>query len=157
IEADLRLGEEVVEIEPDRHAVRLSSGERVNYWRLLLVMGGRPRGLPGYEDRLYLRELDQANRLRDVLDQGGALDIVGAGFIGCEVAAIARTRGLAVTVYEALEHPLLRVLGSELGAWLGEVHRAHGVDLRTGTRGIPPLSPNALIAVGTQPNVGLAD
>ena len=157
IEADLRLGEEVVEIEPDLHAVRLSSGERVNYWRLLLVMGGRPRLLPGYEDRLYLRELDQAYRLRDVLDQGGAFEIVGAGFIGCEVAAIARTRGLAVTVYEALEHPLLRVLGPELGGWLGEVHRAHGVDLRTGTRDIPPLSPNALIAAGTQPNVELAE
>lgn len=157
IEADLRLGQEVVEIEPDRHAVRLSNGERVNYWRLLLVLGGRPRQLPGYEDRLYLRELDQAYRLRDVLDQGGAFDIVGAGFIGCEVAAIARTRGLAVTVYEALEHPLLRVLGPELGGWLGEVHSAHGVDLRTGTRDIPPLSPNALIAVGTQPNVELAE
>ena len=156
VEAELRLGEEVVEIEPEAHAVRTSGGERLDYWRLLVATGGRPRRLPGLEDRIYLRELDAADGLLRVLDRGGSLEIVGAGFIGCEVAAVARIRGLAVTVFEALDQPLLRVLGPELGAWLADVHRGHGVDLRTGVRDLPSLGENALIAVGTQPNVELA-
>ena len=156
VEAELRLGEEVVEIEPEAHAVRTSGGERLDYWRLLVATGGRPRRLPGLEDRIYLRELDVADGLLTVLDRGGSLEIVGAGFIGCEVAAVARIRGLAVTVFEALDQPLLRVLGPELGAWLADVHRGHGVDLRTGVRDLPSLGENALIAVGTQPNVELA-
>ena len=156
VEAELRLGEEVLEIEPEAHAVRTSGGERLDYWRLLVATGGRPRRLPGLEDRIYLRELDAADGLLTVLDGGGSLEIVGAGFIGCEVAAVARIRGLAVTVLEALEQPLLRVLGPELGAWLADVHRRHGVDLRTGVRDLSSPGQNALIAVGTQPNVELA-
>ena len=156
VEAELRLGEEVLEIEPEAHAVRTSGGERLDYWRLLVATGGRPRRLPGLEDRIYLRELDAADGLLTVLDRGGSLEIVGAGFIGCEVAAVARIRGLAVTVLEALEQPLLRVLGPELGAWLADVHRRHGVDLRTGVRDLSSPGQNALIAVGTQPNVELA-
>jgi 3-phenylpropionate/trans-cinnamate dioxygenase ferredoxin reductase subunit len=154
--ATLRLGEEVVELEPDRHRVRLAAGDRLEYSRLLLATGARARLLPGHEDRLYLRELGQAERLRDALDRGEPLEVVGAGFIGCEVAAAARDRGVAVTVHEALDQPLMRVLGIELGAWLAEVHRARGVDLRTGVRELPALGPGALIGVGTQPNVEVA-
>jgi 3-phenylpropionate/trans-cinnamate dioxygenase ferredoxin reductase subunit len=156
LEAVLRLGEEVVELEPDRHAVRLAGGERLEYGALLIATGARPRPLPGHEDGAYLRELEHADRVRAALDEGRPLHVVGAGFIGCEVAAVARLRGLPVTVFEALDHPLLRVLGSELGAWLGEVHRDRGVDLRTGVRDLPPLGPETLIAVGTEPNVELA-
>lgn len=156
VDAELRLGEEVVEVEPDRHAVRLAGGERLDYVRLLIATGARPRRLPGHEDRLYLRELSEADRLRDALDRGEPLELVGAGFIGCEVAAVARRRGLPVTVYEALDRPLLRVLGPELGGWLAEVHRAQGVDLRTGVRELPALGASALVAVGTEPNVELA-
>ncbi len=156
IEAEMRLGEEVAEIEPDRHAIRLANGERLSYWRLLLATGGRPRRLPGYQDRLYLRELEDAVRLRQVLDRGEPLEIVGAGFIGCEVAAVAATRGVQVTIYEALEHPLLGVLGPRLGEWLGRIHRARGVDLQTGTSQLPVLGANALIAIGSEPNVDLA-
>jgi 3-phenylpropionate/trans-cinnamate dioxygenase ferredoxin reductase component len=155
-EAELRLSEEVVEIEPDRHAVRLAGGERVGYGRLLLATGARPRPLPGHERRLSLRELADADRLRVYLDQGEPLEVVGAGFIGCEVAAVARQRGLPVTIYEALDQPLLRVLGPELGGWLADAHRARGVDLRTGVRELPPLGDGAIVAVGTQPNVELA-
>jgi 3-phenylpropionate/trans-cinnamate dioxygenase ferredoxin reductase component len=156
LDAVLRLGEEVVELEPDGHAVRLAGGERLEYGSLLIATGARPRMLPGHEDGVSLRELGQADRLREALDRGGALMIVGAGFIGCEVAAVARMRGLPVTVFEALDQPLLRVLGPDLGAWLAEVHRARGVDLRTGVRELPALGPLALIAVGTEPNVELA-
>ena len=158
VEAELRLGQEVVEIQPDAHAVRTSAGEPLPYWRLLMVTGGRSRRLAGLEDAIYLRELDDADHLLTVLDQdgGAALEIVGAGFIGCEVAAVARIRGLAVTVYEALDQPLLRVLGPELGEWLAGVHRGRGVDLRTGARELPALGKDVLIAVGMQPNVELA-
>jgi len=157
VEAELRLGDEVVEIEPDAHTVRTSAGEQLRYWRLLVVTGGRSRRLAGHEDAMYLRELDDADHLLTVLDQAGTLEIVGAGFIGCEVAAVARIRGLAVTVYEALDQPLLRVLGPELGAWLAGVHRGRGVDLRTGTRELPSLSKDVLIAIGMLPNVELAE
>jgi 3-phenylpropionate/trans-cinnamate dioxygenase ferredoxin reductase subunit len=156
MQAELRLGEDVVEIEPERHAVRLGGGDRIDYAQLLIATGARPRRLAGHEERLYLRELGDADRLRDQLDQGGPLEVVGAGFIGCEVAAVARQRGLQVTVYEALEQPLLRVLGVELGGWLGELHRAQGVDLRTGARELPSLGADALVGVGTEPNVELA-
>jgi 3-phenylpropionate/trans-cinnamate dioxygenase ferredoxin reductase subunit len=156
LDAVLRLGEEVVELEPDRHAVRLAGGERLQYGALLIATGARPRPLPGLEHGLYLRELDHADRLRAALDAGRPLEIVGAGFIGCEVAAVARLRGLPVTVFEALDHPLHRVLGPDLGAWLGDVHRARGVDLRTGVRDLPPLGPATLVGVGTEPNVELA-
>jgi 3-phenylpropionate/trans-cinnamate dioxygenase ferredoxin reductase subunit len=156
LDAVLRLGEEVVELEPDRHAVRLAGGERLEYGALLIATGARPRALPGHEDGVFLREIEHAERLRDDLDRGEPLTVVGAGFIGCEVAAVARLRGLPVTVFEALDQPLLRALGPDVGAWLGEVHRARGVDLRTGVRELPPLGPGALIGVGTEPNVELA-
>ncbi len=155
-DAELRLGTEVVEIDPDRHQVCLDTGERLGYGRLLLTPGARPRRLAGHEDQLYLRELDDADRLRARLDAGTALHIVGAGFIGCEVAAGARSRGLEVVVYELLEQPLLRVLGAEVGAWLAEVHRSHGVDLRTGLSALPALPPETLVAVGSEPNQELA-
>ena len=156
LDAALRLGEEVVELEPDRHTVRLAGGERLEYGALLIATGARPRLLRGHEDAVYLRELEHADRLRALLDEGRPVEVVGAGFIGCEVAAVARLRGLAVTVFEALDHPLRRVLGPELGAWLGDVHRDRGVDLRTGVRDLPPLGPATLVAVGTEPNVELA-
>jgi 3-phenylpropionate/trans-cinnamate dioxygenase ferredoxin reductase subunit len=156
LDAVLRVGEEVVELEPDQHAVRLAGGDRLEYAALLIATGARPRPLPGHEDGVYLRELEHAERVRAALDRGEPLEVVGAGFIGCEVAAVARLRGLPVTVHEALDQPLLRVLGPELGAWLGDVHRARGVDLRTGVRELPPLGPGTLIGVGTEPVVELA-
>jgi 3-phenylpropionate/trans-cinnamate dioxygenase ferredoxin reductase subunit len=156
LEADMRLRREVVWIDADRHEVHLASGERLGYRRLLLATGARPRAFAGREDLLCLRELRDADRLRRVLDSGRPLDVVGAGFIGCEVAAVARLRGLPVTVYEALDQPLRRVLGPELGQWLAEVHRSRGVDLRTGVRELPPLGEEALVAIGSEPNVEVA-
>ncbi len=156
LEAELLLRREVVWIDLDRHEVHLANGERLAYWRLLLATGARPRVLPGGEHLLYLRELRDADRLRRHLDTGRPLEVLGAGFIGCEVAAAARLRGVPVTVHEALDQPLRRVLGPELGAWLGEVHRARGVDLRTAVRELPSLGQEALVAIGTDPNVELA-
>jgi 3-phenylpropionate/trans-cinnamate dioxygenase ferredoxin reductase subunit len=157
VEAELRLGEEVVEIATDRHAVRLRSGDTVRYSRLLVATGARPRQLPADAGALYLREVDQADHLRRLLAGKTPLEVVGAGFIGCEVAAAARALDVPVALYEALTQPLLRVFGPELGAWLAEVHRRQGVELHTGVGQPPELGPGSLVAVGSQPNVELAE
>jgi 3-phenylpropionate/trans-cinnamate dioxygenase ferredoxin reductase component len=156
LEAELRLGAEVIEIDVEARAVRLADGERLGYRRLLIATGARPRRL-AMEGGLYLRQIADADRLRQLLWSRAPLEVVGAGFIGCEVAAIARTLGVPVTLYEALPQPLLRVLGPELGEWLAGVHREHGVDLRTGVSGAPEPGHATLVAVGSQPNTELAE
>jgi len=103
---------------------------------------------------LYLRELPSADRLRALLDRGSRLDIVGAGFIGCEVAAVARQRGREVRVHEALAQPMLRVLGPKAGAYLAHLHREHGVDLQLN---VEPLPDANLVAVGSVPRMELAE
>jgi 3-phenylpropionate/trans-cinnamate dioxygenase ferredoxin reductase subunit len=155
-EAELRRGVEVVEIDVEARAVRLLNGDRLGYRRLLIATGARPRRLARVGG-MYLRQIDDADRLREALRSGTCLEVVGGGFIGCEVAAIARTLRVPVTLYEALAQPLLRVLGLELGAWLADVHRERGVDLRTGVAEAPEPGPATLVAIGSQPNVELAE
>ena len=131
----------------------LESGKTVRWDRLCIATGSDARRLPEIRDAMYLRELPQAEQLRALIDRGESLDIVGAGFIGCEVAAVAVQKGCDVRVYEALEQPMLRVLGPELGGYVAQLHRAHGVDLRLNVRSIPPLDNNVLVAVGSVPRV----
>jgi 3-phenylpropionate/trans-cinnamate dioxygenase ferredoxin reductase subunit len=83
--------------------------------------------------------------------------VVGAGFIGCEVAAVARQRGCEVRVFEALAQPLVRVLGPELGAYLAEVHRAHGVDMRLGISSLPEVAEPVVVGVGSMARTDLAE
>jgi 3-phenylpropionate/trans-cinnamate dioxygenase ferredoxin reductase component len=154
LEAELRLDAEVAEIDLEGRTVRLVGGGGLGYGRLLIATGARPRRLQD-EGGLYLREIGQADRLRAVLT-AGRLEVLGAGFIGCEVAAVARQQEVAVTVYEPLPAPMLRVLGPELGGWLAGVHRGHGVDLRTGFVERPGPGAATLVAVGSLPNVELA-
>lgn len=154
LEAELRLETEVAEIDLEARAVRLAGGGGLGYSRLLIATGARPRRLEE-EGGLYLREISQADRLRAVLTSG-RLEVLGAGFIGCEVAAVARQMEVAVTVYDPLPAPMLRVLGPKVGDWLAGVHRGHGVDLRTGVVEPPALGPATLVAVGSLPNVELA-
>ena len=121
--------------------VRLDGGDadgpgEVAFDGLVIACGAEPRTLPGTEGLAgvgVLRTLDDALALRAALDGGlSSLVVVGAGFIGLEVAASARQRGVAVTVIEPLDQPLGRVLGPDVGAALARIHRAHGVDLRLG-------------------------
>jgi 3-phenylpropionate/trans-cinnamate dioxygenase ferredoxin reductase subunit len=98
-----------------------------------------------------LRTLDDALALRELLDARPKVVVIGAGFIGSEVAATCRTRGLDVTVLEALPQPLVRGLGSQLGAVLGAIHRDHGVDLRTG------VAVESIVGNGIVEGVRLAD
>ena len=134
---ELRVGEAVLSLDPGRGELALDTGERLAYHRLLLTTGAEPRrlGVPGSElDGIhYLRTVADSAALRAGLDAGGRLVVVGAGWIGSEVAASARQLGAEVTVVAPESVPLERVLGHEVGAVYRDIHRDHGVDLRLGT------------------------
>jgi 3-phenylpropionate/trans-cinnamate dioxygenase ferredoxin reductase subunit len=153
---ELRLGERVTELGVERRAAVLESGEEVRWDVLCIATGSSARRLPGFEDGLYLRELTDADVLRAVLEGGRPLDVIGAGFIGCEVAAAARQSGCAVHVYEALAQPLVRVLGPGLGSYLADVHRSHGVDMHLGVETLPRLA-SPVVGVGATPRTDLAE
>ena len=157
LDVELRLGERVADLGVERHAAELESGATVSWDLLCVATGSSARRLPGFDDVLYLRELADADLLVAELERRAALNVVGAGFIGCEVAAAAVQRGCAVRVHEALAQPLLRVLGPELGAYLAGVHRSHGVDLRLGVETLPALPAPVVAGVGSVPRTELAE
>jgi 3-phenylpropionate/trans-cinnamate dioxygenase ferredoxin reductase component len=132
---DLLFGVSATALEAERRVVWLSSGGALRYDRLLIATGSRPRTLAlldGYANVTTLRTLDDARVLRGVLRRDGALAVVGAGFIGQEVAAAAVKAGLKTTVIEAAPAPLDRVVGREIGGWFADLHRANGVDVHVG-------------------------
>lgn len=134
---ELRLGTAADAIDPAAHTVTLEDGTTLAYDKLLLATGARPRVLPipGADAAgvHYLRTLDDSDRLRQSVAAGVRVAVVGAGWIGLEVAAAARQAGAEVTVIESAELPLLRVLGPEIATVFADLHRAHGVDLRLRT------------------------
>lgn len=135
LEVTWRLGTAAASLDPASRRVMLPGGEPVEYDGLVIATGARPRLLPGAEGLSgvhVLRGLDDARALQAALASGGRLVVVGAGFIGLEVAASARELGLEVVVVEALAAPLLRGLGRSLGELVGARHRDHGVDIRCG-------------------------
>jgi 3-phenylpropionate/trans-cinnamate dioxygenase ferredoxin reductase component len=176
---ELQLGTEVTAIDPGAHTVTLPDGDTVRYDKLLLATGSSPRKppIPGAdaEGVHYLRTIDDAQTLNSVLTEGTSLAVVGAGWIGLEVAAGARERGVTVTVVEAAELPLQAALGRELGEVFAKLHRDHDVDLRLGATvdeitssggkasglklgdGSTVTADRVLVAVGATPNLGLAE
>ena len=174
---EVRTGLTATAIDRVAHTVELSDGSRQHYRKLLLTTGARPRrlDLPGADaPNVYqLRTIEDAQRLKDLFTGIERLLVIGAGWIGLEVTAAARTAGVAVTVVESAPLPLVNVLGPELGAIYAELHREHGVDLRLGT-GLAELvtehgvvvaarladgstidTDAVLVAIGAQPNVEL--
>ncbi len=132
---DLRLGRRAVALDLGTRELELDGNEKLRYDGLVIATGARPRTLPELpelEGIHVLRTLDDALAIRTALDSGPRVVVVGAGFIGSEVAASCRTRGLDVTMIEALPVPLASAIGSRLGETLAAVHRDHGVDLRCG-------------------------
>ncbi|MEO6989366.1 MAG: FAD/NAD(P)-binding oxidoreductase [Aquihabitans sp.] len=119
-----------------RREVSLSDGQVLGYDGLVLACGARPRTLPGtgsLDGVFALRTIDDAMAIRARLEAGARrVVVVGAGFIGAEVAASCRSLGLAVTLVEPLAQPLARVVGERIGAVVADLHRDHGVDLRLG-------------------------
>jgi 3-phenylpropionate/trans-cinnamate dioxygenase ferredoxin reductase subunit len=135
---ELRLGRIAVDMNASLKEIALDDGERLRYDRLLLATGSEPRrlGIPGGElDGVhYLRSVQDSDALRERLDGGGAVIVVGAGWIGAEVAASARQRGLDVTLIAPHAVPLERVLGREVGTIYRDIHTDHGVRMVLGTR-----------------------
>jgi 3-phenylpropionate/trans-cinnamate dioxygenase ferredoxin reductase component len=134
---ELRLGRTAVSLDASAGELVLDDGDRLGYDRLLLTIGAEPRRLatPGGElDGVhYLRTVEDSDALRERLDRGGAVVVIGAGWIGAEVAASARQRGLEATIVEPASVPLERVLGTEVGAVYRDIHADHGVRLLMGT------------------------
>ena len=172
---ELRTGTKVASVDPAGPSVQIEDGERIDADAVLLATGGSARRLPGEpSDRIVtLRTLEDADRIRGLL-KGGRLVVIGAGFIGAEVAASARTAGVDVTVLEMAPVPLARALGEDVGAIYGEIHREEGVDLRTGegvetleetsdgvavrtTKGAELEVDAVVVGVGIAPNVELAE
>lgn len=126
----------VTAIDPADHEITLASGERLGYDRLLLATGAFPRRLtvPGSDlpGVFYLRSLTDADALHQALLTKPQVVVVGAGWIGAEVAASARQLGAEVAMVEVASLPLERVLGPEVGAVYRDLHADHGVDLHFG-------------------------
>jgi 3-phenylpropionate/trans-cinnamate dioxygenase ferredoxin reductase component len=153
---ELLLDARVAELDLERREIVLESGRRAGWDLLCIATGSSARKLDGFDDAIYLRELPDAEHLLAVLERRQPLRVVGAGFIGCEVAAAARRRGCDVTVLEALAQPLLRVLGADLGGYLADVHREHGVELRLGEAPPPDVERPVVVGVGSAPRTELA-
>jgi NADPH-dependent 2,4-dienoyl-CoA reductase/sulfur reductase-like enzyme len=177
---EFRLGRRAVSLDTAGRTIECDDGERVAYDGLIVATGAAARSLPGTEAMPAvhtLRTLDDCLAIRSELDatgEGARVVVIGAGFIGSEVAATCHDRGAQVTVVEALPTPLARVLGDQMGEACAGLHRSHGVTLRTGV-GVDHLSspdgPGAptvvhladgtaldadlvVVGIGVTPNVG---
>jgi len=178
-DVELHLGTKVTKVDPARHSVGYDDGRQEQYDKLLLATGSSSRRPPipgGDADGVhYLRTIDDASGLLASLTEGASLAVVGAGWIGLEVAASARERGVDVTVVETAELPLLGSLGREAAEIFADLHREHGVDLRLKTSveaittdngkaaglrlgdGATVAADAVLVAVGAKPNSELAE
>jgi len=117
--------------------VGLENGTSVDFETLVLSLGGTPRRLPGVPEArnlFTLRSLRDSQAIREALASSSRLLLIGAGFIGAEVAASARTLGKEVLIVEAAPVPLARALGEDVGRVYAAIHRDHGVDVRTATQ-----------------------
>lgn len=167
---DVRLerGVKVTSIDPAAHTLRaepVAGGESTehSYTKLLIATGATARHFDVADrvaEPVYLRTVEDNARLKSALTPGAKVVIVGAGWIGLEVAAAARHHGSEVTVYEVNDLPLVNVLGPEVAKLFAELHRFHGVDLRLST----PVDESAMAAadvlvvgIGAVPSTELAE
>ena len=178
-DVEVRTGTAVSAIDRDAHEVVTADGARTAYDRLLLATGSSPRTLtlPGHDlgGVLSLRTIEDSDRIRALMQPDARLVFVGGGWIGLEVASAAREAGADVVVLESLELPLVRVLGAQVARVFADLHRAHGVDLRTsvtieeivgsdgaasGVRladGAVVPADAVVVGIGATPNVALAE
>jgi 3-phenylpropionate/trans-cinnamate dioxygenase ferredoxin reductase component len=178
-DVELRLGVPVTGVDPARHRVTLAVGGSQPYAKLLLATGSAPRRLPvpgaDLDGVVYLRTAEDSDRIKTALESASRVAVIGAGWIGLETAAAARIAGADVAVLEALELPLLRVLGPETARVFAELHRDHGVDMRFGigvaevtgrsgrstgvrlTDGTQVDADLVIVGVGITPNTQLAE
>jgi len=175
----VRLGTQVAAIDRTAHAVALADGERIAYDRLVLATGAQPRRLPAaiggdLDGVLQMRHLADADALAPQLQPGRRLVVIGGGYIGLEVAAVAAARGLQVALVEAAPRILQRVAAAATADHFRALHRAHGVELIEGVAPARLLADGhrvravlladgrelaadaVLVGIGVQPNVELA-
>ncbi|WP_432051671.1 NAD(P)/FAD-dependent oxidoreductase [Streptomyces xiamenensis] len=136
-------GRRAVAVDTGRREVTLADGTRLGYGDLVLATGLTPRRLPAFEGVAgvhTLRTLDDVRRLRADLDTARRLAVIGAGVLGCEIAATGRALGLEVTVIDPAPVPMADRLGTVTGLRLAALHRAHGVRLLTGTKAEAPVT-----------------
>lgn len=174
-QVDVLLGHRAATLDTAVRRVVLEGGPTLGFDALLLATGGNPRRLDhAPSERIhYLRTREHSAALRADIRAGGHLIVVGGGFIGCEVAASARTMGSEVTMLEALGSPLERVVGPRIGRVFASIHRDEGVTLRmnesvadieertgrvllTTTSGARLEGDAALVGIGILPDVRLA-
>jgi 3-phenylpropionate/trans-cinnamate dioxygenase ferredoxin reductase subunit len=173
---DLHTSTPVTAIEPAEHELT-AAGATSSYSQLVLATGSRPRHLGLADDSgaevHYLRQWGDAERLRAALTERSRLAIIGGGWIGLEVASAARKHGVEVVLLEAAAQPLLPVLGDQVAALFADLHRAHGVDLRTdakvaairsGAEGVEievdgqtVTADRLVVGIGAVPDVSLAE
>ena len=179
-DVDLRLGTTVTGLDPAAKQVVTDAGDQIRYSRLLLATGSSPRALPvpGADLEggvLYLRTVQDSDRMRAALDGASRVAVIGAGWIGLETAAAARNAGAEVTMLETAKLPLLRVLGREVAEVFARLHADHGVDQRYGVEvaeitaaggradgvrladGSHVPADVVIVGVGITPNTGLAE
>jgi NADPH-dependent 2,4-dienoyl-CoA reductase/sulfur reductase-like enzyme len=153
--ADWRLGDPAVRLDLAGSRLQLSSGEWLDFDGLVVATGVRARSLPIARPRsgvFTIRTISDALALREAIRDGSPqVAVIGAGFVGTEVAASCRRHGLQTTLIDPLPTPLYRACGAQVGAVLAEVHRDHGVVVRTGS----PVT--ALLGTHSVQAVALAD
>lgn len=153
LQVDMRLGTRAVALDLNDRTVELHDGERLPYDGLIIATGITPRRLPAGHDMAgvhVLRTVEDTLALRTHLHPGRRLVVIGAGFLGCEVAAAARKAGVQVCVVDPLPAPMLRQLGQDIGQHAATLHREHGVDIRCG------VAVRRLLGNGTVTGVELA-
>lgn len=164
-------GTEASGLDLEGRVVGLAGGDELHYDRLLIATGAEPRlpDLPGIDRVRVLRTRADEQLLRSGLTEGTRLAIIGGGWIGLEVAASARQAGVDVTVLVRGEAPLAGVLGPRLAGHLADLHRGHGVEVRTGVQTLAVTGTGVatsqgeigadvvLAATGVRPNTALAE
>lgn len=171
-DVELRQGVTATAVDLVAHQVVLGDGSRVDYDKLVLATGASPRvpDVRGAESALYLRTVEDSDRLRESFTAGSRLVVVGGGWIGLEAASAARQAGVEVTVVHSSALPLVRVLGPEVAQVFADLHVEHGVEFRFNARveeitaagvrladGTELPADHVLVAVGAVPNVELAE
>ena len=176
---ELRLGITADRLDTANRTVTLSDGSELGYGSILIATGSGLRKLdvPGTDlaDVFYLRSMTDSEKIRARLVAGSDVVIIGAGWIGLEIAAAARHHGAEVTMIEPQAAPLIGVVGEQIGTWFADLHRSHGVTLRLGD-GVERLegedgkvttvvtssgerlpADTVVIGVGIRPNTRLAE
>lgn len=160
----LLMGTRVTSINREDNTVTTENGETLDYTKLVLATGSQPTPLPAAEESgkpvFYLRTAEDSNRLKAALKDKPNIAIIGGGWIGLEVAAAARENGCEVTVFIRGNLPLEKVLGPEVAEIFANLHRDHGVTLKTNTT---PTTDDLkqfdmiVVGIGAYPDVQLAE